>query len=302
MDKECIKCEEKMSRRLNDEIEEALESAKKTQWGKVGNVYSVAFPTVGKLPPGYYTIFNIWGELRFVKQVLSTEGIFTTGSPNAKRIIDDFEKFWLMEDRFRLYKMPYKRGFFLSGPPGSGKTCILKILSHLIIKMGGAVIDVREDPHILGEAISAIRDVHSEMPILVALEDLDKYYNGIHENLLNIMDGMVKVDRVVFVATTNYPERFDDSLINRPGRFDGHYRILPPGIKARVDFINEFLTSEDRKRYPILKWAKDTENLPFGHIKELVVSVVVLDNDYDETLERIKNMNVGIGEDYNEDE
>lgn len=289
-------------KRLNEEdIEEILETAKKTQWGKVGNVYSVAFPSVPKLPPGYYNVYNVWGDVRLAKQSISTHGIFATGSVNARRIIDDFEKFWQSEERFRAYQMPYKRGFFLSGPPGSGKTCILKILSHTIIQRGGVVLDVRESPHDLANALNAVREIHPNMPILVALEDLDKYYGRIHENLLNIMDGMVKVDKVVFVATTNYPDQFDDSLINRPGRFDGHYQILPPGRKIRADFIREFLTDEDKKRYPVLKWAKDTEGLPFGHIKELVVSVVVLDNDYNETLERIKNMNQGVEEECEED-
>ncbi|MGW8177498.1 MAG: AAA family ATPase [bacterium] len=292
-----------MSRRLSEEdIEEVLENAKKTQWGKVGNVYSVAFPTVSRLPPGYYTIYNVWGEIRFARQPLSTEGIFPTGASNAQRIIDDFDKFWKMEKRFRDYKMPYKRGFFLSGPPGSGKTCILKVLAHKIIKVGGAVLDVRESPHDLGNALEAIRDVQPDMPVLVAMEDLDKYYRRIHENLLNIMDGMIKVDRTVFVATTNYPGEFDQALINRPGRFDGHYQITPPGVKVRADFIKEFLTEEDKKVYPILKWARDTEGMPFGHIKELIVSVVVLDNDYDETLERLKNMSEGVKEECEEDD
>jgi len=290
-----------MNRLSEEDIEATVESAKKTQWGKAGNIYSVALPTVSQLPPGYYTVFNVYGDIHLAKQSISTNGIFTTGSPNAKIIIDDFEKFWTMEQRFRSYQMPYKRGFFLSGPPGSGKTCILKILAHSIIKRNGIVLDVRESPRDLGNALKSVRDVHPDIPILVALEDLDKYYSSIHENLLNIMDGMVKVDKVVFVATTNYPGEFDDSLINRPGRFDGHYQITPPGKKIRADFIREFLTDADRKIYPILKWAKDTEGLPFGHIKELVVSVVVLDNDYEGTLERLRNMNEGLTEEADEE-
>jgi len=290
--------------RLNDEdIESMLESAKKTQWGQLDdNIYFVAFPTVSSLPAGYYNVRNVWGDIRFLKQSISTNGIFTTTSPNAKRIIDDFEKFWRMEDRFLQYKMPYKRGFFLSGPPGSGKTCILKILSHSLIKNGGVVLDMRGSPKDIGEAIGCVRDIHPKMPILVALEDLDKYYRKIHESLLNIMDGMAKIDRVVFVATTNHPDQFDDSIINRPGRFDGHYQITPPGASTRLDFINAFLTPEDKKKFPVDQWVIDTENLPFGHIKELVVSVVVLDNDYAETLDRIKNMTEGIEEGYEDDD
>lgn len=292
-----------MTKRLSEgDIEEILESSKKTQWQETGNVYSVGFPTVDKLPAGYYTIFNVWGDVRFAKQQLSTEGIFVTESSNAKRIVSDFLKFWEREERFRTYKVPFKRGFFLSGPPGTGKTCILKLLAHHTIKMGGAVLDIRNDPHYIGEAIEAVRDIHPDMPLLVAMEDLDKYYRRIHANLLNIMDGMTRVDRVVFVGTTNHPEEFDDSLINRPGRFDGHYQITPSDLKARGNFIKTLLTESDQKTHPVYRWAKDTEGLPFGHIKELVVSVVVLGNEYEETLERLRTMNQGVPEEFEEDD
>jgi AAA+ superfamily predicted ATPase len=284
-----------------EKIEEVLDVAKKTQWGCVGNIYFDAIPTVSRLPPGYYVINNVYGEIRFLKQKFSIDGIVVTGSPNTKIIVDDFEKFWTMEEKFRQYNIAYKRGFFLSGPPGSGKTCVLKILSHSVIKKGGVVIDMRESPGSLGRAIGSVRDIHDNMPILVAFEDLDKYYEDIHENLLNIMDGMVKINNIVFVATTNYPEAFDESIINRPGRFDGHYKMSPPGSKVREDFINTFLTPDDRSKYPINKWVIDTKGLPFGHIKELIISVAVLGNDYSGTLERIKNMSNGIEESYDEE-
>lgn len=286
----------------DDALNTAIENAESTQWNVVDDVYFPSMKTVESLPAGYYIPYYVYGNLRYLRQELSTDGVFQTDSANAGKILGDFNKFWKLEEKFREYNLPYKRGFFLSGPPGSGKTCILKLMAMRTVEMGGVVFDIRESPGVLSDCITQFRSIHKNRPILLAMEDLDKYYTRIHENLLNVMDGMIKMDKVVFVATTNYPENFDDSLINRPGRFDGHYQITPPGMQVRLMFIKSLLVKSDLERYPILQWAKDTKGLPFGHIKELIVSVVVLNNGYGETLERIHNMSEGVSEECIEEE
>lgn len=287
----------KRKKKMNcDELEEIEESAENIQWTKIQNVFYTSHMTVDSLPPGYYRVLTPNGDIRFVKEDVSTENVVETSSLNAKSIIWDFRKFWQSREIFSLYKVDYKRGVLLSGPPGSGKTCIIKLLSKYIInEVKGYVLDMTDSPLDLDDAIREVRSVHRNTPILVVLEDIDIYYRRVKRSLLNIMDGVQKVDGVVFIATTNHPEQLEEVLINRPGRFDAHYRILPPTRQARIDFIRSFLR-DDLERYPISKWADDTSNLPLGHLKELLISIVLFGHNYDDSIKKVRNMATGIVE------
>lgn len=275
-------------------IEQILAEAKTTQWHKVGDIYFPAKPTVDVLPPGFYCAFSVFGEIKYQKQDFSTDGIFPTASSNATEIMEDFDKFWFSEARFRKYEVPYRRGILLSGPPGSGKTCIIKLLADKMIREHrGAVLDLRGNPGIVGDAVNSIHSLQPDMPIMVVMEDIDHYYYDASDALLNVMDGICPIDKVLFIATTNSVHKLEDALINRPGRFDTHYQIKPANTRVREDFIRTLIPDDDAAKVPIEQWARDTKDLPFGHIKELVVSVMVFDKDYKKTLDRLRHLKEG---------
>lgn len=285
-----------------EDPEEALaeveEESKDTQWVCIENLYWPAKPTIPSLPPGVYRVMSQFGELRLMKEELNIEGVFPTGSSNAKEIMADFDKFWDSEEKFRKYEVPFKRGTLLSGPPGSGKTCIIKLLADKMInERKGFVLDLKDCPYMLDKALDAVSEIHPDVPVLAVFEDIGHYYYEISQSLLNIMDGLKIVDRVMFVATTNNINDLDEAIVNRPGRFDTHFRILPAQQKARKDFILSLMPEDEVKDINIESWMKDTKGLPFGHIKELVLSVRVFGKDYRKTLERLRNLKEGQGED-----
>lgn len=286
-----------------DKIEELLAETSNTQWHKTDNVYFPAMPTIDALPPGFYSAFMVYGAIKYQKQEISTEGIFPTGSANATEIMDDFDKFWASEARFRKYEVPYRRGILLSGPPGSGKTCIIKLLADKMVnEQHGVVLDLHNNTGIVEVAINSIHEIHPDMPIMVVMEDIDHYYHNASNALLNAMDGTCIIDKVLFIATTNSVHKLGDALINRPGRFDTHYQIKPANTKVREDFIRTLLPNDDLEKIPVGQWARDTKDLPFGHIKELVVSVMVFEKDYKKTLERLRHLKEGQQECELEDE
>jgi hypothetical protein len=43
---------------------------------------------------------------------------------------------------------------------------------------------------------------------------------GQEERLLSFLDGKTQIDHVLFMATTNYPERLDQRFRARPSRFE----------------------------------------------------------------------------------
>jgi len=289
-----------MTRRDDDDIEQEIEETQATQWHKFGDIYFPAKPTVSSLPPGYYNVFSTYNGLRFEKVDISTTGIFLTGSPNAHEIIADIDTFWDARALFDEYEFPYKRGVFLSGPPGSGKTCIIKLAAQKLIKRGGALLDVGSNVGIIASAVKEVRTIHPAMPLIIVMEDVDRWLpDSGPQYLMNTMDGITAINGVLFVATANCTDDLDDAIMDRPGRFDVHYKIMPPRDDVRRDFITRSLRSRAETE-DIDKWTRDTNSLSFGHIKELVVSVVVFGKDYSKTLGRLMSMREGQNEDAEE--
>lgn len=273
------------------DVETSLEETEETQWSKAGNVYSPSMPTVKKLPAGYYKYFNVWGQIRFARVPISLKGILKLNSRNVKDIVQDIESFWDREELFKQYKVPYKRGILLSGPPGTGKTCLIKMLIADLIKRDGVCLEFNYNLEDLTTSLEYLESIQPETPVIVIIEDIDRM--RVSSVLLNILDGVISLHNVVFVATTNHPEDLDEALVNRPGRIDAHFKIDPPSASVRRQFIKSILSRGDASTLPIDQWVKDTEDLPLGHIKELIISTVVLGKDYQKALEMVKSMRDG---------
>jgi SpoVK/Ycf46/Vps4 family AAA+-type ATPase len=98
------------------------------------------------------------------------------------------------------------------------------------------------------------------------------------------------------VATTNYPERLGERLINRPSRFDRIFKIGMPGEQARRMYIVSLLERGkkvgilDQKSIQVDRWIEDTEGLSFAHLRELYIGVVLLGDPYEEVIEMLKEM------------
>lgn len=276
------------------DLEDYKNKVEDTQWTSFGNgIFSLAKPTIKTLPAGLYKVMGQIGDLYFMKQNLSVEGVFETGSMNAKEIINDCDRFWDMKEHFKKYGIPHRRGILMSGVPGSGKTCLIKLLANTIIeKRRGIILDCRESLWFIAKAIQDIRKIHPNVPVMVVMEDLDHYDNNISE-LLNVMDGLGVIDSVLFIATTNSVGTLDQALTNRPGRFDVHYKLMAASDKVREMFLVGLLPDDDKKKINIKAWVKDTKDMPFGHIRELVISVMVFGKDYKTTLKRLRNMTAG---------
>lgn len=204
-------------------------------------------------------------------------------------IINDIEDFWSKEQRYRQYGFLWKRGYLLWGPPGSGKTATVQLTAKKFVEQDGVVAYVNE-PDDAQKCISALRKIEPTRKLLLIMEDVDSIIErfGEHE-VLAILDGEMQVDNLVTIATTNYPERLDKRIVNRPSRFDIVKRISTPNFEARKHFLTTKI-GKDLPESEIEKWAKDTDGFSVAHLKELIVSVFVLDRPYDETLGRLCKM------------
>ncbi len=137
------------------------------------------------------------------------------------------EKFRASRAAYRQRGIPYQFGFLFEGPPGGGKTSLVRALTgayglHLHIL---ALTEVRSDTALIsllarvppGSAV-LIEDIDCAMPAREEGDEKGRRSLTL-SGLLNALDGILAADGRVLFMTTNRPEVLDPALI-RPGRVD----------------------------------------------------------------------------------
>ena len=108
--------------------------------------------------------------------------------------------------------------------------------------------------------------------------------------LLNILDGVKQIEGVVYIATTNYPEKLQERITNRPSRFDRRYKVELPNEEIRRAYINHKLSDDDLKNVDVDLWVSKTDGMSLSHLKEVVVSVIVMGRTFEETMDNLEGM------------
>ena len=166
------------------------------------------------------------------------------------------------------------------------------LIKHMVQEQGGIVLNM-DDVNSFVSMAHNIRAMENK-PILAIIEDLDGFleYNSM-KTFLNLLDGNLQINNVVYFATTNYPERIQPRIINRPSRFDLVVHMDAPSPEARRFYLENKLREEDLAIYKdqIGTWVNDTEGMTYSHLKELIAAVVVMGNEYEFTMQRLRMMN-----------
>lgn len=277
---------------LVDEEEE--EFGTKTQWSSSDGIKYVAVgKTYSEFEPGVYEIKSSSNGIYFEKVPIKTEGLIEFPETNSQKVVSEIQNFWGKEEVFKSQGLAYKRGIILWGPPGSGKSCTIQLIIHDVTQnRNGVVFKLNIDPSLFLEGIRIFRQVQHNTPIVILMEDIDALIRTYDESeVLNILDGVDRIEKVVFLATTNYPEELGERIMNRPSRFDKRFKMPHPKAKSRRVYF-EHLISRGTIDMPVdlEKWVKDTEGMSIAHLKELFIAVCILGEDYKETVDTLRMM------------
>lgn len=217
-------------------------------------------------------------------------------------IVGSIEKFWANKKKYDDMGLVHKRGLLMEGDPGTGKTAICLLVGQEIGRRGGCAVFTSPKTNIapLPNVLKMIREVHPDMPIINIMEDIDKHRRQV-DTILPMLDGENQVPNIVHLATTNFRDKLDARLTNRPSRFDEVIKVKPPLQKAREAYLREVFKGGDVPEALLKAVVKHAKGLNFAHLKELAVATYVYDHDVEKAVSRLKalaeNRPVGFRED-----
>ena len=192
----------------------------------------------------------------------------------TKLLQHDFESFFQRRAWFRANRLPFRRGYLLHGPPGNGKTSVIRaMLSHPGISGFAAnLVTLEMDDNVLQ---AFFRNAAENTPALLVLEDIDRLFFGLNKDekpnvslqqLLNCLDGVGTQDGMIVVATANNPEVLDTAILRRPGRFDRVIEFGNPSKKLRSYYLQKMCPALVDEALDICAIA--SEGLSFAQLRE----------------------------------
>ena len=171
---------------------------------------------------------------------------------------------------YRTLDVPYRRGVLMYGPPGNGKTSIIRAMGSALPNVPAILL--RPASNFGDDDLQAVfRRWTDHAPAMLVIEDLDHVLKLVDlSQFLNLVDGIEGslTGGLLLVATTNHPEQLDPALNNRPGRFDVVIEIPSPTAELRRRFFDARAGEVDEALREQL--ATETAGLSFSHLQEIL--------------------------------
>ena len=173
----------------------------------------------------------------------------------------------------RLYRsldVPHRRGVLLHGPPGNGKTSIIRWIGAALPRVAGMILrpSATFDSDDLQQVIDRWK---GQAPCILVIEDLNWLLKKIDVSLfLNLIDGVEPGTQqgLLLIGTTNHPHELDPAVNNRPGRFDVVIEIPCPDAASRTAFLGQRLPDVPEATRARLVGLSD--GFSFAHLHELL--------------------------------
>ena len=188
-----------------------------------------------------------------------------------QEIVRDLQKFLTRRKWYAARGIPWRRGYMLEGPPGTGKTSLIFALASLLnkpiyiinpatllddnslqdaINSAGAGIVVIEDI----DSITILEERAATKTTAAAKkgEKKEKAERGLTlSGFLNAIDGIAAQEGRILFITSNHADKLDAAL-KRPGRVDRSYfldHIKAKDINIALRMFDRFFPEGDREAF-----------------------------------------------------
>ena len=191
------------------------------------------------------------------RQLLSEERVLFSDIAGVDPVIDELREIedYLDEpDRFSRMGAKAPSGHLLVGPPGCGKTMLVRALAYEANAAFFWISASEFSDKYAGAGAARVRDLFAEArgvaPAIVFIDEIDavgaqrsgssdgaiRETEGTLNQILIELDGFTGSEGVVVVGATNRPEILDPALV-RPGRFDRMITLELPHLEARREIL-----------------------------------------------------------------
>ena len=187
------------------------------------------------------------------------EEIPVIGLEDVKKAVNESVEIPLKyPEMVKKYGIKPVNGILLFGPPGNGKTMMMRQISK---SLKGVTMIELDTANILKmgsqEALEKIKEefnlARENAPSIIFMDEIDgvfpkretstsQEFVQMTSELLKQIDGIKSFSDIVIIAATNRPDSLDPALL-RPGRFDKLIFVKPPETDERIELFKQNLAN-----------------------------------------------------------